>query len=167
MRQFAAGQVKTVTSTPFSPTEALRTIECNGGVQPAAWKMRDGRIWFSTIRGLIVVDTEHLIRTLPPTPVLVEDVVVNGVGRELYEKFFRNYTRKQWGLDPSELDAQVTARVPLRFNRDDRYFTDTFQAMPARGFTHMFENMLDHPNIKSMLNTDYREARDLAKRAGR
>lgn len=88
-----------------------------------------------------------------------EDVVVKGVGRELYEKFFRGYTRKQWGLDPSELDAQVTARVPLRFNRDDRYFTDTYQAMPARGFTHLFENMLDHPNIKVMLNTDYREIR--------
>ncbi|HEX2099594.1 MAG TPA: UDP-galactopyranose mutase [Candidatus Synoicihabitans sp.] len=86
-----------------------------------------------------------------------EDVVVNGVGRELYEKFFRGYTRKQWGLDPSELDAQVTARVPVRYNRDDRYFTDTYQAMPARGFTHMFGNMLDHPNIKIMLNTDYRE----------
>jgi UDP-galactopyranose mutase len=89
-----------------------------------------------------------------------EDVVVNGVGRELYEKFFRNYTRKQWGLDPSELDAQVTARVPLRFNRDDRYFTDTYQAMPARGFTHMFGNMLDHPNIKILLNADYRDVRD-------
>lgn len=86
-----------------------------------------------------------------------EDVVVNGVGRELYEKFFRGYTRKQWGLDPSELDAQVTARVPVRCNRDGRYFTDSYQAMPARGYTHMFENMLDHPNIKLMLNTDYRE----------
>ncbi|MEO6568010.1 MAG: UDP-galactopyranose mutase, partial [Opitutaceae bacterium] len=89
-----------------------------------------------------------------------EDVVLNGMGRELYEKFFRGYTRKQWGLDPSELDAQVTARVPVRFNRDDRYFTDKFQAMPARGFTHMFGNMLDHPNIKVLLNCDYREVRD-------
>jgi UDP-galactopyranose mutase len=89
-----------------------------------------------------------------------EDVVVNGVGRELYDKFFKNYTRKQWGLDPSELDAQVTARVPVRFNRDDRYFTDSYQAMPARGFTHMFGNMLDHPNIKIMLNADYREVRE-------
>lgn len=86
-----------------------------------------------------------------------EDVVLNGVGRELYEKFFRGYTRKQWGLDPSELDAQVTARVPVRCNRDGRYFTDSYQAMPALGYTHMFENMLDHPNIKLMLNTDYRE----------
>lgn len=90
-----------------------------------------------------------------------EDVVVNKVGRELYEKFFRGYTRKQWGLDPSELDAQVTARVPTRTNRDARYFTDTYQAMPRRGFTRLFENMLDHPNIKIMLNTDYRDVKEL------
>jgi UDP-galactopyranose mutase len=86
-----------------------------------------------------------------------EDVIVNKVGRELYEKFFRNYTRKQWGLDPSELDAQVTARVPVRTNRDDRYFTDTYQVMPLHGYTRMFEKMLTQPNIKVLLNADYRE----------
>ncbi len=90
-----------------------------------------------------------------------EDVVVSKVGRELYEKFFRNYTRKQWDLDPSQLDAQVTARVPVRFNRDSRYFTDTYQSMPLHGYTRMFERMLDHPNIKIMLNTDYHEVLDL------
>ncbi len=89
-----------------------------------------------------------------------EDVVVSKVGRELYEKFFRNYTRKQWGLDPSELDASVTARVPTRTNRDDRYFTDVYQAMPKHGYTRMFEKMLNHPNIKVMLNCDYREIVD-------
>ncbi|AUX35860.1 MULTISPECIES: UDP-galactopyranose mutase [Sorangium] len=86
-----------------------------------------------------------------------EDVIVSKVGRELYEKFFRSYTRKQWGLDPSELDASVTARVPVRTNRDDRYFADTYQAMPLHGFTRMFERMVDHPGIKILLNTDYRE----------
>ncbi|GAC1701902.1 MAG: hypothetical protein NVS9B4_06110 [Candidatus Acidiferrum sp.] len=86
-----------------------------------------------------------------------EDVVVSKVGRDLYEKFFRGYTRKQWGMDPSELDASVLARVPIRTNRDDRYFTDTYQAMPLHGYTRMFERMLDHPNIKILLNTDYRE----------
>jgi UDP-galactopyranose mutase len=86
-----------------------------------------------------------------------EDVIVSRVGRDLYEKFFRNYTRKQWGMDPSELDAQVTARIPVRTNRDDRYFTDTYQAMPKLGFTRMFENMLDHDNIKILVNTDYRD----------
>jgi UDP-galactopyranose mutase len=90
-----------------------------------------------------------------------EDVVVSKVGRELYNKFFRGYTRKQWGMDPSELDASVTARVPTRTNRDDRYFTDTYQAMPLHGYTRMFEKMLAHPNIKVMLNTDYREVADL------
>jgi UDP-galactopyranose mutase len=86
-----------------------------------------------------------------------EDVVVSRVGRELYEKFFRNYTRKQWDLDPSELDKSVTSRVPTRSNRDDRYFTDTYQAMPRDGYTRMFERMLDHPNIKVLLNADWRE----------
>jgi UDP-galactopyranose mutase len=89
-----------------------------------------------------------------------EDVVVSKVGRDLYNKFFRGYTRKQWGLDPSQLDASVTARVPTRTNRDDRYFADTYQAMPKNGYTRMFESMLTHPNIKLMLNTDYREIVD-------
>ncbi len=86
-----------------------------------------------------------------------EDVIISRVGRELYEKFFRNYTRKQWDLDPSELDASVTSRVPIRTNRDDRYFADKYQAMPLHGYTRMFENMLNHKNIKILLNTDYRE----------
>ena len=90
-----------------------------------------------------------------------EDAVVSKVGRDLYNKFFRGYTRKQWGLDPSELDASVTSRVPTRSNRDDRYFADTFQAMPKNGYTRMFEKMLASPNIKVMLNTDYREIVDL------
>jgi UDP-galactopyranose mutase len=88
-----------------------------------------------------------------------EDVVVSKIGRELYEKFFRNYTRKQWGLDPSELHASVSARVSSRTNRDDRYFTDKYQAMPLYGYTRMFEKMLTHPNIKVLLNTEYHEAR--------
>ena len=83
-----------------------------------------------------------------------EDVVVAQVGRDLYEKFFRGYTRKQWGLDPSELDKSVTARVPARTNTDDRYFTDRFQAMPKEGYTAMFERLLDHKNITVMLGTD-------------
>jgi UDP-galactopyranose mutase len=90
-----------------------------------------------------------------------EDVVLSKVGKELYEKFFKGYTRKQWDLDPSELDASVTSRVPTRTNKDDRYFTDTYQAMPLHGYTKMFRNMLSHPNIKIMLNTDYKEIVDI------
>jgi UDP-galactopyranose mutase len=85
-----------------------------------------------------------------------EQVIVSQVGRDLYEKFFQTYTRKQWGLDPSELDKSVTSRIPVRTNTDDRYFTDTFQNMPGDGYTRMFERMLDHPLIDLRLNTDFR-----------
>jgi len=91
-----------------------------------------------------------------------EDVVINAVGRELYELFFQGYTRKQWGLDPSELDKSVTARIPTRTNTDDRYFTDTFQAMPRDGYTAMFKRMLDHPNIDVRTGVDFREFRERA-----
>lgn len=90
-----------------------------------------------------------------------EDIVVSRVGRELYEKFFRNYTRKQWGLDPSQLDAAVAGRIPVRFNKDDRYFTDTFQAMPQQGYTKMFERMLDHPLITVKLGVDFADVESL------
>ena len=83
------------------------------------------------------------------------DVVLGTVGRELYEAFFRGYTRKQWGLDPSELDKSVTARVPTRTNDDDRYFTDKHQVMPLHGYTRMFERMLDHPGITVATDTEW------------
>ncbi|SFK51200.1 UDP-galactopyranose mutase [Falsiroseomonas stagni] len=88
-----------------------------------------------------------------------EDVVVAKVGRELYELFFRGYTRKQWALDPGELDKSVTARVPTRTNTDDRYFTDRFQAMPRDGYTAMFARMLDQPGITVRTGMDFAEAR--------
>jgi UDP-galactopyranose mutase len=89
-----------------------------------------------------------------------EDVVVSTVGRHLYETFFRGYTRKQWGLDPSDLDKSVAARVPARLNTDDRYFTDRHQAQPLMGFTRMFENIVDHPNITLELGVDFDDVRD-------
>jgi UDP-galactopyranose mutase len=85
------------------------------------------------------------------------DVVLSKVGRELYEAFFQGYTRKQWGLDPSELDKSVTSRVPTRTSDDDRYFTDQHQQMPLHGYTRMFERMLDHPGIHLALGTDYKD----------
>jgi len=89
-----------------------------------------------------------------------EDSVVAKVGRDLYEKFFRGYTRKQWQRDPSELHASVTARIPTRTNTDDRYFGDSHQAMPAEGYTAMFERILDHPAIDVALGTDFFDVRD-------
>jgi UDP-galactopyranose mutase len=82
------------------------------------------------------------------------------VGRELYELFFQGYTRKQWGLDPSQLDKQVTSRIPTRTNTDDRYFGDTFQAMPLHGYTAMFKKMLDHPLIDVRTGVDFRDLKD-------
>jgi UDP-galactopyranose mutase len=78
----------------------------------------------------------------------------------VYKNVFHGYTTKQWERTPEELDASVTARVPVAISKDDRYFGDTYQAMPLHGYTRMFERMLAHPNIKIMLNTDYREIID-------
>jgi UDP-galactopyranose mutase len=89
-----------------------------------------------------------------------EDVVLNSVGHDLCEKFFRGYTRKQWGVDLSELSAGVAARIPTRTNTDDRYFTDTYQLMPLAGYKAMFERMLDHPNITIELGIDFCQVRD-------
>ncbi len=92
----------------------------------------------------------------PRDPIVTsEDVVLNAVGRDLYEKFFRGYTRKQWGLDPSELAGSVAARIPTRTNRDDRYFTDSFQQMPREGYTRLFERLLDHPRIRVETGVDF------------
>lgn len=120
----------------------LDTINTLYGLNLTSFQLEE---WFESVAEKVPV-----IRTS-------EDVVVSKIGRELYEKFFKNYTRKQWAMDPSELDKSVTSRVPTRTNRDNRYFTDTYQAMPLHGYTRMFENMLAHLNIKIMLNTDYRE----------
>jgi UDP-galactopyranose mutase len=104
------------------------------------------------MKAFLAARAEHL-----PTIRTSEDSVVSRVGRELYEKFFRNYTRKQWGLDPSQLDASVAARIPVRFDHDDRYFTDVFQVMPLHGYTRMFEHMLDHPQITVRTGVDYKD----------
>jgi UDP-galactopyranose mutase len=88
-----------------------------------------------------------------------EDAVVTKVGRDLYEKFFRGYTRKQWNRDPSELHASVTSRIPTRTNTDDRYFTDKFQQMPAEGYTAMFERLLASPNIEVRTSTRFEDIR--------
>lgn len=78
----------------------------------------------------------------------------------IYDNVFLHYTQKQWNLKPEELDSGVTARVPIYISRDDRYFQDPYQAMPKQGYTEMFRRMIDHPNIKVLLNTNYREVID-------
>ncbi len=104
-------------------------------------------------------DTLEKWRVPIETPRNSEEVIVSQVGWALYEKFFRNYTRKQWRRDPSELDASVCGRIPIRTNRDDRYVSDRFQEMPRDGYTAMFARMLAHPNIEVRLGTDFRDVR--------
>jgi len=87
-----------------------------------------------------------------------EEVIVSHVGWKLYEMFFKNYTRKQWKRDAKELDPSVCGRIPIRTNRDDRYLSEKFQALPKDGYTRMFQKMLSNPKIEVRLNTDFREA---------
>jgi UDP-galactopyranose mutase len=130
----------------------------------------DGRYWqfpinLNTFEQLIgrpstsaeMEDTLAKWRVPIQNPANSEEVIVSQVGWQLYEKFFKNYTLKQWRRDPRELDPSVCGRIPIRTNRDDRYLSDSFQALPADGYTRMFERMLAHPNIKLLLQTDYRE----------
>ena len=142
---------------------------------PTAYKVlswTEGRYWqfpinLNTFEQLLgrASDSGEMAATLEKWRVPIEhprnseEVIVSQVGRALYEKFFQNYTRKQWQRDPSELDATVCGRIPIRTNRDDRYVSDRFQEMPRDGYTAMFERMLAHPNIEVRLRTDYREAR--------
>lgn len=95
------------------------------------------------------------VRVVKEKIISSEDVVMNSVGPDLCEKFFRGYTKKQWGRDLSELSASVAARIPTRYDDDDRYFTDKFQCMPVNGYTAMFAEMLSHENIDVLLNTQY------------
>lgn len=85
------------------------------------------------------------------------EMAISRVGQALYEKFFKNYTKKQWNLWPEQLAPEVTARIPLRENRDSRYFADQYQGIPAQGYTRMFEKMVDHEQIHLLLNTDYQD----------
>jgi UDP-galactopyranose mutase len=123
------------------------------------------RLFGLDLRDADAVEAFYADRAEPRSPARTsEDVVVGRVGQELYELFFRGYTRKQWGLDPSQLDASVTARVPTRADDDDRYFTDRYQAMPRDGYTAMFERMLDHPRIDVEVGVDFQVARDAVDR---
>lgn len=93
-------------------------------------------------------------------PKNAEENVLSRVGEELYQKFFKGYTEKQWGRPAKELRPSVTARIPVRNNYDDRYFTDKFQVMPAHGYHILFGNLLRNSNIKIMLNTSWDEVKD-------
>ncbi|MCX6136427.1 MAG: hypothetical protein NTV54_02905 [Ignavibacteriales bacterium] len=103
------------------------------------------------------------IRVQIPQPANAEEAVLSKIGVELYDAFYRNYTRKQWGMDPKDLDASVTMRLPIRMNDDRRYFTDPWQGIPKGGYTTLFDQMLRHKNIHLALNTDFKAVRNSVK----
>ena len=100
-------------------------------------------------------------------PTNAEDAVIARMGRKLYEMIFKGYTTKQWGMDPKELGPEVTNRIPIRYNDDDRYFADTFQALPKDGYTKLFEKMMDDKDISVILNTDWDDACKLLNHNGK
>ncbi len=107
-------------------------------------------------------EMQHFIaaRAIPMKEIKTSrDVALSRVGEEIYQKFFENYTKKQWGLDPAEIDTSVISRIPLRFSRDTRYFTDKYQGMPREGYTKLCEKMVQNRNISILLNTDFAEIR--------
>ena len=128
----------------------------------------DGRFWnfpinLNTFEQLLgrCSTTEEMEATLAKWRIPIErpknseEVIISKVGRELYEKFFKNYTRKQWRREPSELDASVCGRISIRTNRDDRYLTEKFQALPADGYTALIHRILDHPKIEVDLGASF------------
>jgi UDP-galactopyranose mutase len=148
--------------TDWRPYEHRVRADVDGRIVP----LPINRTTVQMLHGVELADEEamaaHLSALAEPCAEVKtsEDAVVSKVGRDLYERLFRGYTRKQWALDPSQLHASVCGRIPVRTNEDDRYFGDLFQMMPADGFTAMFEQMLDHPNIELRLATEYDEIRD-------
>jgi len=142
--------------TAWRPYEHRVLAEVRGERLPIPINRKTVNRFFGVNLAENEVDAFLAARAEPVEPIRTSaDVVLSRVGRELYEAFFQGYTRKQWGLDPSQLDKSVTARVPTRANDDDRYFQDRFQQMPRNGYTAMFRRMLDHPNIEVALGTDY------------
>ena len=97
--------------------------------------------------------TEEQADTSIADPQTFEDQAMRFVGRDLYDAFFKGYTIKQWGVQPSELPASILKRLPVRFNYDDNYFFHKFQGMPENGYTAMIERILDHPGITVHLDT--------------
>lgn len=129
---------------PIPINQTTLNILFNAGIK----NEKDAEDWFASHR----VDI--------PDPKNAKDAVIARMGNELYELLFEGYTTKQWGMTPENLGPEVTNRIPLRYNNDDRYFTDTFQGMPKFGYTKLFESMIKNNNIKVVLNTDWENIKE-------
>ncbi len=131
----------------------------NGRLHPFPINLTTLEMFFH--RPFTAASAEQLLDTLRVKinePQNAEEYVLSRVGRELYEAFYLHYTLKAWGKHPRDLHPSVVGRIPIRFNRDERYVDHTFQKTPAQGFTAMFAAMLNHPNIEVRLNASYKDA---------
>lgn len=121
---------------------------------------------FFHISSLSQEEAERLLSTKQiknKEPDTSEEFVLSRVGDELYRAFYLGYTLKQWNKHPKELDASVCGRIPIRFNRDERYVDHKHQLMPKEGYTKMFEKILHHDNIKVLTETPYKKMKNLVR----
>jgi UDP-galactopyranose mutase len=145
--------------TEWRPYEHKVLASLNGELYP----IPINRITVNKLYGLDLITDEEVkkffdARREKRNPILnSEDIIVNQLGQDLFNKFFRKYTKKQWNKEPKELSPSVCGRIPVRTNDDCRYFTDKYQFMPKYGYSAMFNKILSHPNIEVVLNTDYKK----------
>ena len=147
--------------TEWKPYEHRVLADIDGRLVPIPFNFRSIDLLFEAQKATMfknVLTEQYGIGTNVPILELmkVQNDKLKELANYIYEKVFEGYTTKQWGFNPKQLDASVTSRVPVRVSYDDRYFQDTYQAMPRSGYTAMFNKMLSHPNIEILLNTDYK-----------
>jgi UDP-galactopyranose mutase len=144
--------------TEWRPYEHRVLSHVDGKLVP----MPVNRTTINALFGLDLKSEEEIVafldgeRVSVPHVLTSEDFVLAKAGRRLYEKLYRGYSRKHWGVDPAQLSPQVCGRLPIRVNTDDRYFDDRYQLMPLEGYHNMFQRMLDHPNIEVRTGVDFR-----------
>ena len=143
--------------TAFEPYEHRVWTKYDGKVYPMPINLATMCIYFE--RDLSPAEARQLITEqaaeFTGTPENFEEKAISLIGRPLYEAFIKGYTAKQWQTDPRELPSEIISRLPVRYNFDNRYFNDTYQALPKNGYTAWLENMADHPNVTVALETDF------------
>ena len=143
--------------TAFEPYEHRVWTKYNGKVYPMPINLATMCMYFE--RDLSPEEARKLIAEqaaeFTGTPQNFEDKAVSLIGRPLYEAFIKGYTAKQWQTDPRELPSEIISRLPVRYNFDNRYFSDTHQALPKNGYTAWLSNMADHANITVTLEADF------------
>ncbi len=147
--------------TEWHPYTHIVKSSVNGKLYPFPINLETLELFYN--RTLTPEEAEKLldsVRVPSDTPANSEEFVLSRVGPDLYQAFYLNYTLKQWGRHPRDLAPSVCGRIPIRLNREERFTDQKFQVMPAKGFTAMFANMINHPKIHLQLETDYAAVRD-------